>query len=81
MLTKTLFIGPKGQITIPKKIRDLFKTNTIVIEILDNTHAVITPAPDVAGAIAEFRKKTNLTFDEIRNNAWIKSTRVNNNNG
>jgi bifunctional DNA-binding transcriptional regulator/antitoxin component of YhaV-PrlF toxin-antitoxin module len=73
MLTKTLFIGPKGQVTIPKKIRDLFKTNTIVIEIVDDTHAVITPAPDVAGAIAEFRKKTNLTFDEIRNEAWKES--------
>ncbi len=73
MLTKTLFIGPKGQVTIPKKIRDLFNTNTIVIEVLDNTHAVITPAPDVAGAITEFRKKTNLTFDEIRKDAWKES--------
>jgi len=73
MFTKTLFIGPKGQVTIPKKIRDLFNSNTIVIEIVDNTHAIITPAPDVAGAIAEFQKKTNLTFDEIRDKAWKKS--------
>jgi len=73
MISKTLSIGARGQITLPKKLRDLFKTNAIVLELVDNQHAVISPVPDVGGAISEFKKETDLSFDEIRNNAWINS--------
>ena len=52
MITKTLSIGSRGQITLPKKLRDLFKTNTIVLELVDNQHAVISPVPDVGGVIS-----------------------------
>lgn len=76
MISKTLSIGPRGQITLPKKLRDLFKTNTIVLELVDNQHAVISPVPDVGGAISEFKKETNLSFEEIRNNAWLDSTKT-----
>ena len=55
MISKTLSIGPRGQITLPKKLRNLFKTNTIVLELIDDTHAVIYPVPDVGGSIAENR--------------------------
>ena len=75
MITKTILIGPRGQITLPKKLRDLFKTNTIVLELVDDKHAMISPVPDVGGAISAFKKKTDLSFDEIRNNAWIESTK------
>jgi bifunctional DNA-binding transcriptional regulator/antitoxin component of YhaV-PrlF toxin-antitoxin module len=73
MISKTLSIGPRGQITLPKKLRNLFKTNTIVLELVDDTHAIISPVPDVGGSMAEFKKKTNLSFDQIRNQAWINS--------
>lgn len=73
MITKTLSIGPKGQIILPKKIRELFKTNTVVLKLIDNNHAVIFPVPDVAGSLAKFAHKSKLSFDEIRNNAWIDS--------
>lgn len=73
MISKTLSIGARGQITLPKKLRDLFKTNAVVLELVDNQHAVISPVPDVGGAVAQFKKETDLTFDEIRNNAWINS--------
>ena len=75
MISKTLLIGPRGQITLPKKLRDLFKTNTIILELVDNQHAMISPVPDVGGAVSEFNKETDLSFDEIRNNAWIDSTK------
>jgi bifunctional DNA-binding transcriptional regulator/antitoxin component of YhaV-PrlF toxin-antitoxin module len=74
MISRTLLIGSRGQITLPKKLRDLFKTNTIVLELVDNQHAVISPVADVGGVISEFKKETNLSFEEIRNNAWIDST-------
>ena len=73
MVSKTLSIGARGQITLPKKLRDLFKTNAVVLELVDNQHAIISPVPDVGGAIAEFNKETDLSFDEIRNSSWINS--------
>lgn len=73
MISKTLSISPRGQITLPKKLRDLFKTNTIVIEIVDDKHAIISPITDVAGAVSNYNKKTNLSFDKIRNDAWNRS--------
>lgn len=74
MISKALSIGARGQITLPKKLRDLFKTNAIVLELVDNKRAVISPVPDVGGAISEFKKETNLSFDRIRNNGMDLST-------
>lgn len=73
MTTQTLSIGPRGQITLPKKVRDLFKSNTIVLELLDNEHAMISPVPDVGGSIADYAKKTDLNFEDIRNTAWLNA--------
>jgi bifunctional DNA-binding transcriptional regulator/antitoxin component of YhaV-PrlF toxin-antitoxin module len=77
MTTQTLSIGPRGQITLPKKIRDLFKSNTLVLELVDNEHVIISPVPDVGGAISNYTKKTDLTFDEVRNAAWSNSRQNN----
>jgi len=73
MTSKTLSIGPRGQITLPKKLRDLFKSDSITIEIIDDKHAMISPVPDIGGIISEFQKITNLSFEEIREQAWIDS--------
>ncbi len=73
MMSKTISIGPRGQITLPKKLRDLFKTNSITLELIDDKHAIISPVEDVAGGLAEFGKKTNLSFEEIRNKSWSES--------
>lgn len=45
-----------------------------MLEVVDDTHAVISPIPNVAGKLSEFKKKTDLSFEEIRNIAWTKST-------
>jgi bifunctional DNA-binding transcriptional regulator/antitoxin component of YhaV-PrlF toxin-antitoxin module len=73
MTSKTLSIGPRGQITLPKKLRDLFKSDSITIEIIDDKHAIISPVPDIGGVISEFQKITDLSFEEIREQAWIDS--------
>lgn len=74
MISKTLSISERGQITLPKKLRNLFKTNAVILEILDDTHAVISPIPDIAGKLSGFKKKTDLPFEDIRNMAWMKSS-------
>lgn len=73
MTTKTLLIGPKGQITIPKKIRDLFNTKSIKMELVDDEHAVISPVKNVGGSLSKYKKKTDLSYEEIRNIAWKKA--------
>ncbi|CAN0576378.1 unnamed protein product [Ectocarpus sp. 12 AP-2014] len=73
MTPQTLSIGPRGQITLPKKIRNLFKSNTVVLELVDNDHVTISPVLDVGGAISNYAKKTDLTFEEVRNEAWLNS--------
>ena len=73
MATQTLSIGPRGQITLPKKIRNLFKSNAVVLELVDNQHGMISPVPDVGGAVSNYTKKTDLTFEEVRNSAWSNS--------
>jgi hypothetical protein len=34
---------------------------------------MISPVPDVGGAISNYTKKTHLTFEEIRNTSWMNS--------
>jgi bifunctional DNA-binding transcriptional regulator/antitoxin component of YhaV-PrlF toxin-antitoxin module len=62
MTSQTLSIGPRGQITLPKKIRDLFKSNAVVLELVDNEHVMISPVPDVGGAASNYTKKNRLNF-------------------
>jgi bifunctional DNA-binding transcriptional regulator/antitoxin component of YhaV-PrlF toxin-antitoxin module len=73
MTSQTLSIGSRGQITLPKKIRNLFKSDAVVLELVDNDHVMISPVPDVGGAISNYIKKTDLTFEEVRNAAWLNS--------
>jgi hypothetical protein len=51
---------------LPYKLRDF----AVVLELVDDTHAIICPVPDVAGRLSEFQKKTDLSYDEIINIAW-----------
>lgn len=73
MLSKTLTIGTRGQITLPKKIRDIFGGDNITIELIDEKHAIISPVEDVGGALSKYAKNCALPFDEIREIAWKKS--------
>lgn len=73
MLSKTLSIGPRGQITLPKKIRDLFGGDNVVIQLVDEKHAIISPIEDVGGSLSKYARKSDMSFDEVRKVAWEKS--------
>lgn len=73
MTSQTLSIGPRGQITLPKRIRDIFKNKAIILELVDNSYVIISPVPDVGGSISDYAKKTDLRFEEVRNAAWLNS--------
>ncbi|BAI79889.1 conserved hypothetical protein [Deferribacter desulfuricans SSM1] len=63
-------ISSKGQITIPKKIRDLLGTDIIKFKVEDDI-IKIEPIEDVAGLLSKYAKK-GVSFEEERQTAWEK---------
>jgi AbrB family looped-hinge helix DNA binding protein len=72
----TLTISSKGQIVLPKKIRNILGTNTISLEVNDQNHVVISPVLYLGGALSSYQQDSSLSFDEIREQAWKANTNV-----
>ncbi|BBJ31954.1 hypothetical protein RAS_10630 [Rickettsia asiatica] len=70
MYINTLAITSKGQIVLPKKVREILNSNIISIEIDDNNKVILSPVSDVGGIFAKYKKNTELSFKEIRDKAW-----------
>ena len=64
-------ISSKGQVTIPKKIRDLLKSNVIKFKVIDNI-IKIEPVEDVGGSLSKYAKR-NIKYQEEREKAWSKA--------
>lgn len=75
MIKKTIQITSKGQITVPKKIRDAFKTDTITINLINDNEALITPLKTAEGSLSKYAKQTSKPYEEIRQDAWEKETK------
>jgi bifunctional DNA-binding transcriptional regulator/antitoxin component of YhaV-PrlF toxin-antitoxin module len=58
----------KGQVTIPRKIRDVLKSNTIEFEVIDGT-VLLRPVSSVAGALPSYAKG-HRTMREVRDKGW-----------
>ena len=74
---KTVFIGASLSL---RKIKTVLKDKTFSLEnlrdcinLVNNEHVMISPVPDVGGAASNYLKKTDLTFEKIRNTAWLNS--------
>lgn len=76
MYVNTLTISPKGQIVLPKKVRNFLNTNIITLEVNDNNQVIISPIHDVGGALASYKRDTNLSFQQIRDQAWNNSVSI-----
>ncbi|GAB6888924.1 hypothetical protein JCM13304A_24240 [Desulfothermus okinawensis JCM 13304] len=63
-------ISSKGQVTIPKKIRELLGTDIIKFKVEGN-EIKIEPIEDVAGSLSKYAKK-DVSFEEERRIAWEK---------
>ncbi|WP_341787495.1 AbrB/MazE/SpoVT family DNA-binding domain-containing protein [Rickettsia endosymbiont of Cantharis rufa] len=74
MYIDTLNISPKGQIILPKKIRNILKTNVISLEINDNNQILLSPLRDLSGSLSDYKKNTTLSFQEIREQVWQENT-------
>ncbi|WPY01051.1 AbrB/MazE/SpoVT family DNA-binding domain-containing protein [Candidatus Trichorickettsia mobilis] len=70
MYVSTVTISSKGQIVLPKKIRNALNTNIISLIINDQNQVLITPVQELGASLASYSKDTDLSFEKIRKQAW-----------
>lgn len=80
MYVDTLTISHKGQIVLPKKIRNILKTNVISLEVNDNNQVLLSPLRDLSGSLSDYNNNTTLSFQEVREQAWKQNVMRHNNN-
>ena len=74
-IVKTVKISSKGQITLPKEVRDRLKEEIIQI-VADEKGVRLEPVPSLAGCLKEYAKgKPNLPWEEVRDKAWREATK------
>jgi len=66
----TAKITKKGQVTVPKKIRDFLSSNIIEFEIIDDK-VIIKPVKSVAGSLNKYARKY-VSFEKVREETWNK---------
>ncbi|HJP18469.1 MAG TPA: AbrB/MazE/SpoVT family DNA-binding domain-containing protein [Nitrospinota bacterium] len=64
-------ITSKGQVTIPKKIRDRLNSNVVEFKLVKN-NIVIKPVESVSGALSKYAKR-RVPFKKARDLAWEKA--------
>jgi AbrB family looped-hinge helix DNA binding protein len=76
MTTAAIKITSKGQVTIPKEVRDKLKTNTVYFEVIDET-VIVKPVRDAAGSLSEFAKnvKPGIPVRKLKEKAWEEAVR------
>jgi AbrB family looped-hinge helix DNA binding protein len=76
MTTAAVKITRKGQVTIPKEIREKLKTNAVYFEIVDDT-VIVKAVKDAAGSLSEYAKNVKLgaSMKKIKETAWEEAVR------
>ncbi len=71
MSTAAMKITSKGQVTIPKEIRKLLKSDVVTFDVVQS-NVVIRPVLDAAGSLSEYAKnvKTGSSFKRLKDKAW-----------
>lgn len=67
-------ITRKGQVTIPRKIREKLNSEVVEFDIVGG-NIVLKPVKSVAGSLSSFAGKLHLPFEESREEAWEQAVR------
>ena len=67
-MTITATVTEKGQVTIPRKIRDVLKSRIIEF-VLEGEHIEIRGVPSVSGVFREYAK-AYVPLEEVREIVW-----------
>lgn len=63
-------ITRKGQVTIPKKIRNILRSQVVEFVVTDSG-VLIKPVENVGGSLSHYAKKSD-NFYKIRDDVWSK---------
>ncbi len=71
MTTAAVKITRKGQVTIPKEIRDKLKANAVYFEVEDGI-VMVKPVRDAAGSLREYARnvKPGVSMKRMKEKAW-----------
>lgn len=75
MYISTATVTSKGQISLPKKVRDIIGTNIVSIEINEKQQVVLMPIHDLAGSLSECKNILDIPFEEMRQQAWLENSK------
>jgi AbrB family looped-hinge helix DNA binding protein len=76
MTTAAIKITRKGQITIPKEIREKLKADAVYFEV-ENEIVMVKPVRDAAGSLREFAMnvKPGASLRQLKDKAWEVAAR------
>ena len=76
MTTAAVKITGKGQVTIPKEIRERLKANAVYFEV-ENDIVMVKPVRDAAGSLREFagNVKPGASMGQMKDKAWEVAVR------
>ena len=71
MTTAAVKITRKGQVTIPKEIREKLKANAVYFEVEDDI-VMVKPVRDAAGSLREYagNVKPGVSMKQMKDRAW-----------
>ncbi len=76
MTTAAVKITRKGQVTIPKEIRERLNAGAVYFEVEEDI-VMLRPVRDAAGSLREYgvNVKKGLSMKELKDRAWEESVR------
>jgi AbrB family looped-hinge helix DNA binding protein len=76
MTTAAVKITRKGQVTIPKEIREKLKANAVYFEVEDDI-VMVKPVRDAAGSLREYARnvKPGVSLKQMKEKAWEEAIR------
>jgi AbrB family looped-hinge helix DNA binding protein len=76
MTTAAVKITGKGQVTIPKEIRERLKANAVYFEV-EGDIVMVKPVRDAAGSLREFagNVKQGASMRQMKDKAWEVAVR------
>ena len=71
MATAAVKITRKGQVTIPKEIREKLNANAVYFEVEDDI-VMVKPVRDAAGSLREYARnvKPGVSMKQMKDRAW-----------
>ena len=70
MYVNTVLITSKGQICIPKKVREFIGSNMLALEVTEDQKIILVPIKNVAGSLSEYSKGDPGDFNSMREEIW-----------